>query len=198
MAFKDILTVPVQHNSQSMDNDSYFMPDKASDQTIKGVQRLIDDQSITIDCKSQTLTFLCGGIVRSIYSISTSKYGLGETINSFKTPRGEHSILQKIGCNKPLGAIFKARVYTEQVWSDSYAESNCEDSILTRILWLSGCEAGNRFFPKKTRKRYIYLHGVPDFVKLGEASSIGCIRMRNTDIVSLYDMVREGCKVFIE
>lgn len=198
MTLKDVLKEPGQHDGRLINSDHSSTQDKPQDQMVNGFQWLIDDQSIRINCKSQTLSFLCGGVVRGVYSISTSKYGLGETINSYKTPRGEHSILQKIGCNKPLGAIFKARVYTEQIWPDFFVESTHEDFILTRILWLSGCESGNRFFPNGTRKRYIYLHGTADSVKLGETSSIGCIRMRNTDIASLYDMVREGCKVFIE
>jgi L,D-transpeptidase YbiS len=158
---------------------------------------LIDDQLLSVDTDKQIMTFWCLGVLRSCYRVSTSKYGLGELVGSYKTPRGQHTLIQKIGGGMPLNAVFKGRVFTGDCYNASEVGADTEDYILSRILWLSGCEFNNQFYPCSTRSRYIYIHGTPESRPLGIPLSIGCIRMSNTDIVSLFDMVVEGCKVNI-
>ena len=141
---------------------------------------------IEIDATRQALTF--GG--RS-YAISTSKNGLGERNGSYCTPRGRHIVRAKIGAGQPLGAVFVRRRPTGEIWTPAlHAAFPGRDWILTRILWLSGCEPGvNRLGDVDTMRRYIYIHGSPDSAELGKPGSIGCIRMRNADIAELFDLV---------
>jgi lipoprotein-anchoring transpeptidase ErfK/SrfK len=125
------------------------------------------------------------------YSISSAKNGVGELNGSFCTPRGRHIIRAKIGAGQPLNAVFVERRPTGEVYSRKLAGSfPGRDWILTRILWLSGCERGvNRMGQVDTMRRAIYIHGSPDTAKMGKPGSGGCIRMRNRDIVELFDLV---------
>ena len=125
------------------------------------------------------------------YSVSTSKFGLGEKNGSFCTPRGAHIVRAKIGAGEPLGAVFVRRRPTGEVWTPQMHERYPgRDWILTRILWLSGCERGrNRLGDVDTMRRYIYIHGTPDTAELGKPGSIGCVRMRNRDVVELFELV---------
>lgn len=123
--------------------------------------------------------------------VSTSKFGLGEESGSFKTPRGKFSIAEKIGDGEPLGRVFKSRVSTDQIWNAG--ENSDEDLILTRILWLQGDEPENA----STHERYIYFHGTNHEGEMGLAASHGCIRLRNKDILELFDLVEVGTKVEI-
>lgn len=140
-----------------------------------------------------------GGLVRR-YAVSTSKHGAGELRDSHKTPRGRHVIRAKIGAGAPLGAVFRGRRPTGEIYSPELARAQPgRDWILTRILWLSGTEVGkNRLGPVDTMRRYIYLHGMPDSEPLGVPGSIGCIRMANRDIVELFDLVDCGTVVRID
>jgi L,D-transpeptidase YbiS len=133
------------------------------------------------------------------YRVSTSKHGAGETRGSFKTPRGRHVVRAKIGAGAPLNAVFRGRRATGEIYTEELARSNLgRDWILTRILWLSGTEIGrNRLGPVDTMRRYIYIHGTPDSELLGSPGSIGCIRMANSDIVELFDLVAAGTIVDI-
>jgi L,D-transpeptidase YbiS len=141
---------------------------------------------ITIDIKEQTLTF--GG---KSYLVSTASRGPGEKNGSLCTPRGRHIVRAKIGTAEPLNAVFVRRRPTGEVWSpELHQKYPGRDWILTRILWLSGCEPGrNRLGDVDTMRRYIYIHGSPDSAVMGKPGSIGCIRMRNRDIVELFDLV---------
>jgi L,D-transpeptidase YbiS len=125
------------------------------------------------------------------YPISTSKFGLGEKNGSFCTPRGAHIVRAKIGAGLPLGAVFVRRRPTGEVWTPELHERYAgRDWILTRILWLSGCEPGrNRLGEVDTMRRYIYIHGTPDTAELGKPGSIGCVRMRNRDVADLFELV---------
>jgi L,D-transpeptidase YbiS len=125
------------------------------------------------------------------YSVSTSKFGLGEKNGSFCTPRGAHIVRAKIGAGLPLGAVFVRRRPTGEVWTPELDKRYPgRDWILTRILWLSGCEPGrNRLGEVDTMRRYIYIHGTPDTAELGKPGSIGCVRMRNRDVAELFDLV---------
>ena len=132
-----------------------------------------------------------------IYTVSTSKLGPGEQKDSLRTPRGKHIIRAKIGDGEPNGMIFKGRRPTGEIYQE-VLESDSEDWILTRILWLSGKEPGmNRLGNVDTMQRYIYIHGVPDHFELGSPRSMGCINMFNSDIVDLFDQVEVGTEVYI-
>ena len=134
------------------------------------------------------------------YLISSAKNGVGELNGSFCTPRGRHIIRAKIGAGQPLNAVFIERRPTGEVYSPELAgRSPGRDWILTRILWLSGCEPGyNRLGKVDTMRRAIYIHGSPDTAEMGKPGSHGCIRMRNQDIVELFDLVPVRAQVRIQ
>ena len=149
---------------------------------------------IRIDLETQKLTFQ-----GKTWVVSTSAKGAGEKNGSFCTPRGSHIVRAKIGAGQPLGAVFVRRRPTGEVWTpEMHQRYPGRDWILTRILWLSGCEPGfNRLGKVDTMRRYIYIHGSPDTVPMGVPGSIGCVRMRNADIVELFDRVPAGIPVEI-
>jgi len=154
---------------------------------------------IVVDLSTQTLHWLDASGGDADFLVSTSKFGAGEQNGSFKTPRGRHIVRAKIGAGAPLGAVFVARRPTGEIYSQQLAAS-CPDRdwILTRILWLSGLELGrNRLGAVDTMRRYIYIHGAPDDAPMGVPGSIGCIRMRNTDVATLFDLAGPGTKVDI-
>jgi predicted GNAT family N-acyltransferase len=125
------------------------------------------------------------------YPVSTARNGAGEQNGSFCTPRGRHIVRAKVGAGETANSVFVRRRPTGEVWTPQLAEQFPDrDWILTRILWLSGQEPGrNRLGEVDTMRRYIYLHGSPDTVPMGTPGSIGCVRMRNQDIVELFDLV---------
>ena len=141
---------------------------------------------ITIDLKTQKLTFQ-----GRTWVVSTSSKGAGEKNGSFCTPRGTHIVRAKIGAGQPLNAVFVRRRPTGEVWTpELHAQYPGRDWMLTRLLWLSGCEPGfNRLGEVDTMRRYIYIHGSPDTAQMGKPGSIGCIRMRNRDILELFERV---------
>jgi lipoprotein-anchoring transpeptidase ErfK/SrfK len=154
---------------------------------------------IEISIPEQSLVLLDNGRELGRYSVSTSRNGAGELEGSFCTPRGEHIVRAKIGTGQPLNTVFRGRRPTGELWTPDLGERfPGRDWILTRILWLSGCEPGkNRLGDVDTMRRYIYIHGSPDNVPMGKPGSIGCIRMRNRDIVELFDRVPAGTEVSI-
>jgi lipoprotein-anchoring transpeptidase ErfK/SrfK len=133
------------------------------------------------------------------YSISSAKKGTGQEYGSFCTPLGKHVIRAKIGGNQAINTVFIKRRPTGEIYSPELGQQYPQrDWILTRILWLSGCEPGfNRLGRVDTMRRYIYIHGSPDSVEMGKPGSIGCIRMRNTDLVELFDSIGVGTLVDI-
>ena len=147
--------------------------------------------NIEIDVARQELALLDGGRVLKRYPVSTSKHGLGERNGSFCTPRGRHIVRARIGAGQPLNAVFVRRRPTGEVWTPGLHEQYPgRDWILTRILWLSGCEPGrNRLGEVDTMRRFVYVHGAPDTAEMGKPGSIGCVRMRGADIVELFDLV---------
>jgi hypothetical protein len=148
--------------------------------------------SIHISIPDQTLELRDdeGRMVRR-YSVSTARNGPGERRGSHCTPRGRHIVRAKIGAGAAPNTVFVGRRVTGEVWSPKLAEQHPgRDWILTRILWLSGCEPGfNRLGDVDTMRRYIYIHGCPDMLPMGVPGSIGCVRMRNADIIELFDLV---------
>ena len=139
-----------------------------------------------------------GQVFRS-YSISSARNGTGQASGSYCTPLGAHIIRARIGAGFPENTVFVGRRPTGEIYTPALAKQfPGRDWILTRILWLSGCEIGfNRLGKVDTMRRYIYIHGSPDSVHLGKPGSIGCIRMRNADIVELFDLVSPGTPVNI-
>lgn len=143
--------------------------------------------NIVIDVAAQELRLSNG----QRYAVSTAKNGLGEQNGSFCTPRGRHIVRAKIGAGQPLRSVFQRRRPTGEVWTpELHAKYPGRDWMLTRILWLSGCEVGrNRLGGVDTMRRMIYIHGAPDSAEMGKPGSHGCIRMRNEDVAELFDLV---------
>jgi len=154
---------------------------------------------IEIDLQRQELTLSDTLGVTLSYPVSTAANGAGERNGSGCTPRGWHRIRAKIGAGSPPGTVFVGRRPTGENYSQALRRQGPDrDWILTRILWLSGTEVGrNRLGECDTMRRYIYIHGTPDDVRLGTPGSHGCIRMRNADIVMLFDRVTAGTRVLI-
>ena len=156
----------------------------------------IDQADVLINLKDQTLSL---PKLNKFYVVSTGKNGIGEQENSGKTPRGWHRIAEKFGANEPKNAVFKARQWTGEVYDAELAAEYAErDWILSRILWLSGLEAGfNQGEGCDTYQRYIYIHGTPDTEPMGIPMSHGCIRMRNDEVVELFNLLPIDAKVYI-
>lgn len=153
---------------------------------------------IYLDAQRLDLVDDAGRVAKS-YPVSTAKNGAGETRGSYQTPRGRHYVRARIGAGAPPGAVFVGRRPTGEVCdAAAYAAQPARDWILSRILWLCGREVGrNRLGAVDTFARYIYIHGTPDAVDIGVPASHGCVRMRNTDIVELFDAVPAGTAVEI-
>lgn len=157
-------------------------------------------RSIRIDLGKQTLELCEGERTIAIFPVSTAKNGAGERNGSECTPRGRHRICEKIGQGLPTGAVFMSREPTGEICTpETYRASPGRDWILTRILWLDGLEPGrNLGGDLDTRSRYIYIHGTPDAVAMGVPGSHGCVRMRNVDVCTLFDLVDENTLVEID
>ena len=155
---------------------------------------------ITITIQSQILNLYDdqGGLLQS-YAISSALKGAGQVKGSFCTPLGRHIVRAKIGSGQPENTVFVGRRPTGEVYTPTLGEAfPGRDWMLTRILWLSGCEVGhNRLGEVDTMRRYIYIHGSPDSVPMGVPGSIGCIRMRNRDVLDLFERVPSGTPVEI-
>lgn len=155
---------------------------------------------IVIHIPRQTLTLLSdSGELLQSYAVSTGANGVGEENGSFCTPRGRHIVRAKIGAGQPVNTVFVKRRPTGEIHTPELgARHPGRDWILTRILWLSGREPGyNRGGSCDTMHRYIYIHGTPDETELGRPGSRGCIRMRNHDLLELFDRVATGTEVEI-
>ncbi len=157
-------------------------------------------QTLIVDVANQAMHHYQAGQLLKTYAISTAAKGLGEKKGSEQTPRGRHIIRAKIGSNYPMHAVFVRRRFTGEIYSSQLAKQYPErDWILSRILWLSGLEVGkNRLNDCDTMQRYIYIHGSPDDTIQGMPASHGCIRMRNSDIIELFDLVPTKTEVLIQ
>lgn len=156
---------------------------------------------IHIDIATQSLALINhGGVELRRYAISSGANGMGEENGSFCTPRGRHVIRAKIGADQPPNSVFVRRRPTGEIYTPLMGQQfPNRDWILTRILWLSGKEPGfNRWGSCDTMRRYIYIHGTPDTTLLGQPGSHGCIRMRNADIIDLFDRIEVGVMVQIQ
>ncbi len=145
---------------------------------------------IVISTRDQKLALLDRGTLLATYPVSTSKFGIGDRPGSRFTPLGQLQIAEKIGDNEPPGAVFKDRRRTGEI---VLANSPGRDPIVTRILWLRGLESQNA----NAFARDIYIHGTPEERLIGMPASYGCIRMRSTDVVQLYNIVGIGAAVTI-
>ena len=155
---------------------------------------------IEIDIPEQILRLFDAAQTRiATYRVSTAANGVGERKGSFCTPRGRHIIRARIGEGQPLNAVFVKRRPTGEIYTPELGERYPErDWILTRILWLSGCEPGfNRLGENDTMRRYIYIHGTPDSATLGKPDSHGCVRMAGEDLLVLFDQIASGTTVDI-
>ena len=148
------------------------------------------EPKINISVKKQELTLKLGRKKLAAYPVSTSRFGLGSKEGSLKTPTGKFRIAEKIGDGMPLGTVFKSRKpvkATKKMVRD-------DDLVMTRILWLDGMEPANA----NTYERFIYIHGTNHEGQIGEAASHGCIRMRNRDLLELFDRVGVDTPVIIK
>lgn len=141
-----------------------------------------------ISVKDQTMLLTKNGKAVKAYKVSTSKFGLGNTRNSKKTPLGKMEIAKKIGGGSRSGTVFKSRKKTGQIMKPN---TRGRDPIVTRIMWLKGTEYRN----SNTYRRYIYIHGTPAEHKIGSPASYGCIRMKSRDVIDLYRRVGVGAEV---
>jgi L,D-transpeptidase YbiS len=154
---------------------------------------------IEIDLAEQSLTLLQPGRSPRRRPISSARKGPGERLGSEQTPRGRHVVRARIGAGLPAGAVLVGRRPTGETWSPALARAHPgRDWILSRILWLSGLEPGrNRLGEVDTMRRFIYIHGTPDDQPMGTPGSHGCIRMRNADVIELFELAPPGTEVLI-
>jgi lipoprotein-anchoring transpeptidase ErfK/SrfK len=145
---------------------------------------------VVISARDQKLAVLENGRLIATYSISTSKYGLGDGRGSYRTPLGEMEVATKIGDGASLGAVFKDRRRTGEIVG---VNAPGRDPIVTRIIWLRGREHQNA----NAFSRDIYIHGTPEERNIGRPASYGCIRMRSVDVVSLYNVLGAGAQITI-
>lgn len=150
--------------------------------------------------KEQMLSIFLNDKLIKQFDISSAKNGVGETYGSEQTPRGLHQIRAKIGTGSPINTVFVNRRPTGEIYHPRLRQQfPNRDWILTRILWLSGLEVGkNRLGNHDTMQRYIYIHGTPDETELHKPGSKGCLRMRNRDVVELFDLIPVYTRLLIE
>ena len=156
-------------------------------------------KEIRVSISLQTLCLMENGQQLREWRVSTARNGPGEHKGSEQTPRGRHIVRARIGAGQALRTVFRGRRPTGEVWSPALSEQfPGRDWILTRILWLSGCEPGrNRSGDVDSMRRYIYIHGTPDDQPMGVPLSHGCIRMRNEDILDLFELTPAYTPVWI-
>jgi len=166
---------------------------------MSNINKKTNEKVIDINIKKQELSLLQGETLIASYAISTAKNGVGQQNGSECTPSGWHSIRAKIGFDAEVNTVFVGRRNNGEIFSEELRASNPErDWILTRIMWLSGLESGkNRGGEVDTMRRYIYIHGCPDSDSFSKPSSHGCVKMRNEDVIELFDSVDTGTRVLI-
>ncbi len=158
---------------------------------------------IVVDTKDQTLTIVHDDNIQKVYKISTSKYGLGQRVNTYKTPLGLHRVNEKIGEGVPHQGIFHRREYVGAAWKPLPRDQHRKDFITTRILRLEGLQPGlNKGRDSWGRlvdseERAIYIHGTTMEWKLGNPSTKGCVHMSAKDVVHLFNSVPTGTLVWI-
>ena len=156
--------------------------------------------NITVSIDEQRLLLRASGKLLMDVAISTAANGPGEIIHSECTPRGRHVIRAKIGSGCPANTVFVGRRPTGEIYTPELKQRHPgRDWMLTRILWLSGLESGkNRSGEVDSMRRYIYIHGSPDEDPMGVPSSHGCVKMKNDEVIQLFDRVPVGTRVLIQ
>ncbi len=159
----------------------------------------ISDHLISVDVATQLLQVEQRGDIVFSAKVATASNGVGERNGSECTPRGWHIIRARIGAGSVANTVFRGRRATGEIYTPALRLQAPErDWILTRILWLSGLEPGfNRLHDVDTMRRYIYIHGCPDEDIMGIPSSHGCIKMHNTELITLFELVSVGTRVLI-
>jgi L,D-transpeptidase YbiS len=147
-------------------------------------------KNIHVSIRDQRLTLKDDETPIRTYPVSTSRFGVGTEQGSMKTPTGRFCVAKKIGGEMAGGTIFRSRVPV----NPNEPLPSTEDLIMSRILWLDGLDEHNA----NTRDRFIYIHGTKHEHKVGTPDSCGCVRMRNADVIELFDLVDEGTPVVIE
>jgi len=157
-------------------------------------------RTLHINLSQQLLSTVEDGTLLKGYSISSALNGVGQQQGSGQTPIGHHYIRAKIGHGAKINSVFIGRRATGEIYTSHLAAKFPKrDWILSRILWLCGTEEGlNRFGLVDSMARYIYIHGTPDSEPMGVPKSHGCIRMRNTDMLEIFNWVPNSCPVYIE
>jgi lipoprotein-anchoring transpeptidase ErfK/SrfK len=158
------------------------------------------ERTLRISLRRQELEVLERGRVTARYPVSTSAKGAGERFGSEQTPRGAHEVRELIGASAPSGAVFVERRATGEICTSGLRAAHPgRDWILSRVIWLSGLEPGrNQGGDVDTHDRFVYIHGTPDEEPVGEPRSHGCIRMRNHDVIELFDLIEPGTLVQID
>ena len=180
--------------------DSNMNKNSIIDRNIPEIEGYKEYKSLLlVDIISQKMFLLNKGTVYKEYLISSSLYGTGSRQNSLQTPLGKHIIYKKIGNNLPINAILKGRKWNGAIANIISDPIDTEyDHVTSRILWLDGLELGtNKGSDVDSRNRYIYIHGTAEEGLLGKPASDGCIRMYNTEVIELFNVVEEGTQVWI-
>jgi lipoprotein-anchoring transpeptidase ErfK/SrfK len=145
---------------------------------------------VIVSVPDQVLALVDRGRLIARYPVSTSKFGIGDSAGSYRTPLGTLFVSAKFGDNLPPGAVIKNRVPTGELVTTN---APGRDAIVARVIWLRGMEAQNR----GARDRCIYIHGTPEERRIGKPASFGCVRMRSRDVIALYSSVHIGMHVSI-
>ena len=155
--------------------------------------------ALVVSIEHQWIELRRGGVPDRGWPVSTSSYGVGSAAGSNRTPLGRHRVSEVFGAGAALGTIFEARRDTGRIATITTDDTDAEvDRVTTRLLWLEGLEPGrNRGAGVDSKQRYIYIHGTPEEGLIGRPASHGCIRMKNADVVELFDLVGVGTPVTI-
>lgn len=180
----------VQTGTPLSASDSAYLVEQSWD------ERVGEALGIWVSVDEQLLRLVEDGRVMWTVPCSTAANGTGSWMDSKKTPLGWHVVSEKIGADAPIGQVFKGRARTKEIWKPG--DDTKEDMVLTRILVLDGLEPGkNKGGRVDTRMRYIYIHGTNDEANIGSPASHGCVRLRNEDVVTAFDLIPEDTPLFI-
>ena len=192
--FLNSCSTMIMENNIKYNKNSVLQSIASIDQSFNQLESLL-----YVDIDKQNMFLLKKGTVFKVYKISSSYYGTGSEANSLKTPLGKHEIYRKLGQNLPVNAILKGRVWNGAIANILTEEVDTDfDHVTSRILWLDGLEVGkNKGKGIDSRSRYIYIHGTAEEGLIGKPASDGCIRMYNSDVIELFELVEEKAQVWI-
>ena len=192
--FLNSCSTMIMENNIKYNKNSVLQSIASIDQSFNQLESLL-----YVDIDKQNMFLLKKGTVFKVYKISSSYYGTGSEVNSLKTPLGKHEIYRNLGQNLPVNAILKGRVWNGAIANILTEEVDTDfDHVTSRILWLDGLEVGkNKGKGIDSRSRYIYIHGTAEEGLIGKPASDGCIRMYNSDVIELFELVEEKAQVWI-